>query len=275
MQKAQQFISVAQKEIYKSAELQHSISATLFNLLVMEEFEPLYDYFEIGNWIRIALDDTVYRLRLLSYSIDFDSLANITVTFSDVTQNGSGVADTESIFKQASSMASSYSSVQRKADAGASAEHTIDSWYTDSMSLTNMAIVSDSDNQSMTLDSHGLVAKEYLPITDEYSAEQLKIVNKGLYLTDDDWRTSRAGIGKFKFYNPKTGKREDGYGVIADTIVGDIVLSKEVGIYNEEGSVILDESGITIDVDGDDPSNSAGFKLQKHYTDSSGEQQTE
>lgn len=275
MQKAQQFISVAQKEIYKSAELQHSISATLFNLLVMEEFEPLYDYFEIGNWIRIALDDTVYRLRLLSYSIDFDSLANITVTFSDVTQNGSGVADTESIFKQASSMASSYSSVQRQADAGASAEHTIDSWYTDSMSLTNMAIVSDSDNQSMTLDSHGLVAKEYLPITDEYSAEQLKIVNKGLYLTDDDWRTSRAGIGKFKFYNPKTGKREDGYGVIADTIVGDIVLSKEVGIYNEEGSVILDESGITIDVDGDDPGNSAGFKLQKHYTDSSGEQQTE
>ena len=108
MQKAQQFISVAQKEIYKSAELQHSISATLFNLLVMEEFEPLYDYFEIGNWIRIALDDTVYRLRLLSYSIDFDSLANITVTFSDVTQNGSGIADTESIFKQASSMASSY-----------------------------------------------------------------------------------------------------------------------------------------------------------------------
>lgn len=163
---------------------------------------------------------------MLSYAIDFDSLANITVSFSDVTKNGSGLADTESVFKQASSMASSYSSTQRQAEAGATAERTVESWYTDSMSLTNMAIVGDADNQNISLSNHGLVAKEYLPITDEYSDEQLKIINKGVYLTDDNWKTSRAGIGKFKYYNPKTGAKEDAYGVIADTIVGNIVLSK-------------------------------------------------
>ena len=39
--KAQEFIDTAEKEIYKSAELQHSISCSLKNLLIIQKFKLL------------------------------------------------------------------------------------------------------------------------------------------------------------------------------------------------------------------------------------------
>lgn len=82
--RAREFIEVASKEIFRSATLQHSITSNMKNLLAMQEFSPLVDYFSVGNWIRIKTDGEVYRLRLLSYEIDFSDLTNISVEFSDV-----------------------------------------------------------------------------------------------------------------------------------------------------------------------------------------------
>lgn len=125
----------------------------------------------------------------------------------------------------------------------------LNNWVENGLALTNMQIVSNADNQSLTIDSHGLLAREYLPITDTYSPEQLKVINKGLYVTDDDWLTSRAGIGKFKYYDPETGKMVDAYGVIADTLVGNLVLSEKVGVYTESGNIKLDQNGIAIETE--------------------------
>lgn len=83
--KAMEFIQTAKDEIEKSATLQHTITATLKNLLVMKEFRSIVDYFEVGNWLRIKVDDVMYKLRLVDYQIDFDDLENIDVTFSDIT----------------------------------------------------------------------------------------------------------------------------------------------------------------------------------------------
>lgn len=271
---ARKFIEVAQKEIYKSAQLQHSISASLYNLLVMKEFEPLCDHFAVGNWLRIRVDDKVYRLRLLSYSIDYSNLATLNVTFSDVTKTLNGVSDSKSVMEQAASMATSYGSVSRQAQNGDESRKQIKNWYNDGMSLTHMAIVNDSDNQSLTVDSHGMLMKEYLPITDEYSKEQLKVINKGLYVTDDGWQTSRAGIGHFKYYDPQTGQIKDGYGVIADTLIGSLILSEKVGIYNKQGSIKLDQNGILIDSFADKGDKQTLFKIRRNYTDVSGKPQT-
>lgn len=248
-QSALEFIEIAKKDIFKSATLQHSISATLKNLLVLKEFESIVDYFEIGNWIRVKVDGKVYRLRLLEYEIDFSSLGNISITFSDVTIVADGANDVESILNQASSMATSYGAVSRQAKQGNNSKNQLDSWVTKGLALTKMKIIDDADNQNISWDSHGLLCKEYLPITDTYDDKQLKIINRGLYLTDDNWLTSRAGIGDFQFYNPMTGQIEETYGVIADTLVGNLILSEKVGIYNTQNSVVINENGIVITSD--------------------------
>ena len=270
-QHALEFIETAKKEIFKSATLQHSISATLKNLLVMKEFSPIVDHFEIGNWLRCKVDGKLNLLRLLSYEINFNDLDNLSVTFSDVKMVKDGVSDVESILNQASSMATSYGAVTRQASKGKKSNEQLNDWVNKGLALTKMKIIDSADNQNITWDSHGLLCKEYLPITDSYDEKQLKLINRGLYLTDDNWLTSRAGIGNFAFYNPETGKFEEAYGVIADTLVGNLVLSEKVGVYNTKNSITLGENGVIITTDntGAD-TNQMAFTIQKKSLDVDG-----
>lgn len=240
------FIETAKSEIYKASTQQHTISAKLRNLLAMKEFKLIVDKFEIGNWIRIRTDGKLYKLRLIGYEIDFDNFDNIDVDFSDLIALRDSVSDVESILNQASSMASSYEYVARQANKGEASNSQLIDWVERGMDLTKMKIVDSADNQNITWDNHGLLCKEYLPISGEYDDKQLKIINRGLYLTDDGWKSSKAGIGDFTYWNPKTGKMEESYGVIADVIVGNIILSEEIGIYNEHNSLSIDNNGFAL-----------------------------
>lgn len=272
-ERALEFIEMARKEIYKSATLQHSLSATLKNLLAIKEFSPIVDYFEVGNWIRVKIDGELWRLRLLSYSIDFDELENISVEFSDVERYADSVSDSQSIMNQAATMATSYDAVSRQASQGEKSNHQLTDWVANGLSLTKMKIIDDADNQNITWDSHGLLCREYQPITDDYSEKQLKIINRGLYLTDDDWLTSKAGIGDFNYYNPETGKMEEAYGVIADTLIGNLILSERVGVYNTSNSITLGENGFVITSDAtSDGANTMAMTVQKKMLDENNEE---
>lgn len=269
--RALEFIETAKKEIYKSATLQHSLSASLKNLLVMKEFEPIVDKFSVGNWIRVKIDNEVYRLRLISYSIEFDDLDGISVEFSDVKKYADSVSDSESILNQAASMATSYDAVTRQASQGNKSKQQLSEWVSKGLALTKMKIIDNADNQNITWDSHGLLCREYRPTTDDYSDKQLKIINRGLYLTDDNWLTSKAGIGDFTFYNPESGKMEEAYGVIADTLVGNLILSEKVGVYNTNNSIVMDENGLTITTDATSEGvNNMALTVQRTTLDADG-----
>lgn len=266
-----EFLETAKKEIFKSATQQHSISGTLKNLLVMKEFSPIVDCFQLGNWIRIRVDHSVYRLRLIGYNINFDDVSTLGITFSDVKKCVNGWSDTESILQQSASLASSYNTIARQAGQGKKANTLLNNWVNNGLSLTTTKIVNSADNQNVTFDEHGLLCREQSPITDEYDDCQTKLINNGIYITDDGWKTSKAGVGKFIYYDPKTKQYVEAYGVIADTIVGNIILSKEVGIYNEDGSITLNQNGFTLttnDADGSDAKNV--FTIQKEVQGSDG-----
>lgn len=245
-QMAMTFIEVAQSDIFKSATLQHSITAKLKNLLGMKEFSPIIDSFEIGNWIRVRTDGRLCKLRLIEYEIDFDNFDDISVEFSDLVTSKDSVSDVESVISQASSMASSYDVVARQAKKGSKSNEELADWVDRGLSLTKLKIIDSADNQNISWDSHGLLCKEYLPTLNAYDDRQLKIISRGLYLTDDGWKSSKAGIGDFTYWNPKTGKMEESYGLIADAIVGNIILSEEVGIYNQKNSLSVDQNGICL-----------------------------
>ena len=217
--KANEFIEVAEEEIFKSAELQHSISATLNNLLSLPKFKPLLKSFKTGNWIRVQVDDKVYKLRLLEYGFGYGDSKSISVEFSDVTKIKNGVTDVKEVLEQASSMASSYDSVQRQAEKGNVARSTIDQWLVDGLNAANTQITSN-DNEEVLLTKSGLLARSYDDITGTYSPEQLKITHNIMAYTDDNWKTVRQSIGKhsYKYFDQNKEKLVDkiGYGMNAD-----------------------------------------------------------
>ena len=266
-QNAKDFITVANKELYKSATLQHSISSSLKNLLIMKEFKPLLSYFEIGNWIRVSIDDEIYKLRMIEYEIDFDDYENISVVFSDVEKTLNGYSDIKDILDRANSMSTSYSGLIRQSEINSNVSKSYTNMVKNGLSMTMTKIVSNADNQEVMWDEHGLLCREYDDITDDYNPHQLKLINHGMYLTDDNWKTARAAVGRFMYFDPKDSTYKEGYGVIADTIVSNIVLSEEVGIYNAEGSIELGKDGIIVTTN---TYNKNVFTIQREYTDDEG-----
>ena len=244
--RAEEFINLAQKEIYRSAVLQHSISSTLSNLLTMQEFQPIVDKFKVGNWLRIEVDGEIYRLRMIEYTIDYDSWKLSSVEFSDVRKGYSSASDIQSLLSSLRSMSSSYGSVSRQAQAGKKSQEEMENWVTDGFKLTSQKIVGGAANQEFEIGETGITGREYIPETEGYKDEQVKIISSGLYVTDDGWLTAKAGVGRFVYYNPVTKQMEEAYGVIADKLVGNLVLSQEVGIYNENSSITLDYDGFTL-----------------------------
>lgn len=297
---AKEFIKNAEREIVKSATLQHTISCNLNNFLLVKEqdveespvpivtldgihiithdqlylvkgnatFSPLLVNFEVGNWVHIEIDGVVYKLRLISYKIDYDNLDKLDVEFSDVTYGLDYMSDTQSILAQAQSMATSYSMVQHQANKGNNANKQIMDMVENGLNLTNKRIVNAADNQNMVVDESGLLMREKNEFGDDYSAEQTKIINHGFYYTNDGWKTVKTGLGKYIYYDPETGTYKEDYGIIAHKIVGNIILGNELGIYNTSGSVKIDQNGMTITADAAD-TNKDLFTLQRKNEDGS------
>lgn len=297
---AKEFIKNAEREIVKSATLQHTISCNLNNFLLVKEqdveespvpivtldgihiithdqlylvkgnatFSPLLVNFEVGNWVHIEIDGVVYKLRLTSYKIDYDNLDKLDVEFSDVTYGLDYMSDTQSILAQAQSMATSYSMVQHQANKGNNANKQIMDMVENGLNLTNKRIVNAADNQNMVVDESGLLMREKNEFGDDYSAEQTKIINHGFYYTNDGWKTVKTGLGKYIYYDPETGTYKEDYGIIAQKIVGNIILGNELGIYNTSGSVKIDQNGMTITADASD-TNKDLFTLQRKNEDGS------
>lgn len=264
---ALQFIDVAKKEIVKSATLQHSIQANMNNLLMMHEFQPLRNKFCTGNWIRVMVDKKVYRLRLSQYTIDYDKYG-LDVEFTDVKYGHSSASDIVSLLAQAKSMASSYGMVARQAEDGKKSYSKMQNWTQEGFSLTTK-IVGGAENQEFQMDSSGITGREYLPESESYSNEQIKLISSGLYMTNDGWLTAKAAIGKFRFWNPNANPPgyEEAYGVIADTIVGNIILGQNVGIYNETNNITLDKDGFTLITEAGD--NAKTFRILRKERDGS------
>lgn len=246
LSKAEELLEVAQKEIVKASELQVDLSTDVGNIWTINEFKDVLDQWICGNWIRVICDDDIYKLRLLNYTIKDSDFSKISCDFSSVLKVSDGISDIKSVLDSAKSMAGSYESVKRQAKNAQETGKTVSEWVEHGMNATAVAI-RDSDSQSITYDNHGLLARTYDDITGEYEPEQLKVVNNTLAITDDNWKTVKAAIGKIHYEDPKhQGDMLSAYGVLGETIIGKLLLGEALGIYNDGGSLKFDKNGLSI-----------------------------
>lgn len=233
--RAVEFLDAAKEELYRSGEYQHTISTTLYNLLLMPEFEPILDRFEPGNWIRIGVDGNVYRLRLIGYTLSFSDMQTLGVTFSDVTKVRDGVSDMESILSSAKSMATNYGYVSKQANNGQKAQTVFESFREEGL---NSALykIKNAETEDIVFDKHGLLCRSYDDISDSYGDEQFKLTHNILAFTDDNWKTTRAALGKMQI--TRGGKTEERYGLNADFVLAGYIEGTDIIGGNISGTNI-------------------------------------
>ncbi len=244
--KAMEFLEAANNELYKSAELQHSITASLKNLLAMEKFAPLVEYFQAGNWVRVQVDDTIYKLRLTDYEINYGELDKISVSFSDVMYAPNGVNMMENIIRRSEVMSKSYYSIQRQASQGSKGSSILQNWVDEGLHASNVKIMNDANNKTQTWDEHGMSFRQYDYADDTYRPTQMKITDSSILFTDDNWKSVKTAIGNIYYTDPASKKLVRSYGINGETIVGKLLLGEQLGINNKDGSLTFDNNGLVV-----------------------------
>ena len=237
--------------------------------LINSTLKRFIDLFEGGNWLRVRVDDNIYKLRLTNWEIDYTKPEELDVEFSDVIYSGDTMSDIASLLSQARTMATSYNAVMRQAEKGNTANQTIEQQKKQGLILNQNKIINDIDTQNFVIDSQGALMRAKNDFDDEYSPEQIKLLNKGIYYTNDDWETVKAGLGHFMYYDPETKTTKEDYGIIASTIIGQLFLGENLKIFSESGKLEMGENGLKVTaIDGDD--NTDLFVVQKQKVDDQG-----
>ena len=267
IEQAQNFINTATKEIIKASTLQHTISAPLSNFLLLDEFSGLQKKFRVGNWIWLRVDDSVYKLRLANWEVDYDNIDDLDIEFTDSVRVGNVISDVESILSKSRSMATTYDYTARQADKGKDASETVQFFKDSGIDFKAVKAIVSRGNTNIVYDDDGILLKRVDGFKDR--PEQARIYNNGIYITRDAWETVSTGLGHFSYVDPETGETVETYGIIADTVIGKLILGENLKIYSESGKFEMGDDGLKVTaIDGED--NTDLFVVQKQKTDEQG-----
>lgn len=249
LKKAKELVESAEKELEKACTLQRTVSTDLNNLLLLPEFQPLYEKFALFNYIRIKTEDEVLKMRLLSISYSEDSSTSLSVTFSEKIESVGTVTDdvvndVASILAQASSIASSYSSTMKQAEKGNDAKEVIEDMYSRGLNATNMTI-KNSDNNEVLITRSGILCRR-MDDNGIYGLKQMRITSNMIALSDDAFDSVKTAIGEIEVENPISGEVTTMYGVNAEVLIGKLILGEKAIIGNDSGNVQIDGNGINV-----------------------------
>ena len=221
IERAKQFWELAQKEIKKASNGKCTITASLYNLLVIPAFKPLVEYFELGNRIRVKVDSVLYTLMLIGFSLNFGDLNTIEITFSTATKVKTQRSERDSILESAKQMATSYDYVQKQAEKAKEIDTTMKSIVQNGLDSSLVAI-KNNENEEVTQGKFGILLREKDDVTGGYSPKQSRLTHNSMIYTTDGWETAKCALGEhnYSYYDPETNtiKQATGYGLTADFV---------------------------------------------------------
>lgn len=188
LDKAKELLDVATVQIKKACVLQRTVSTSLHNLLLLPEFEDLYDSFALFNYIRVACEDEMFKLRILAINFDGDNYSDIQVTFAEEIESLDGTVSTlSSVIQQAQSISTSYDATMLQAKQGKDANTTVEDMESSGIDASSVSLKNNVDDE-VTITAAGIIAKH---MTDEgvYDGHQTRITGSGIYMTNDNWET--------------------------------------------------------------------------------------
>ena len=152
--------------------IQYSVSSDLNNIFTLQEKEILHDKFAMFNYVRVRIDDNIYKLRLMDISFSEETPEKLDVTFSQQIESvGGNKSDQQKILEQSQSIATSYSATITQAKQGAQALNNFNVLKQEGLD-SSLYLIKNSNTEEVTFGNTGIACKSMLD-SGIYSPNQL------------------------------------------------------------------------------------------------------
>lgn len=211
-------------ELQKLCQPQLQFSMSMANIYALPEFEPIVNQFQLGKVIKVGLrPDYIKQSRLLQADINFDDFSDFSCEFGELTSLRTQSDIHADLLSKAISAGKSVATNSSYWTRGSDTATTTDLKIQRGLLDATTQIKSIDGTQGIIIDKNGILLQK---INEDGTADphQTRLVNNMILMTDDGWRTSRAGLGNFTIDN------QEMYSLIADAVLsGYIESSKIVG----------------------------------------------
>lgn len=219
-----------------------SFAATLANIYALPEFAPIIHQFQLGKLVNIFLrPEYIKKTRLMEVQINFEDLSDFSATFGDLISTRSQADIHADLLASAAQAGKSIAANEAKWQRASNLATSIDTKIQNGLLDANTSIKSTSPTQAVEMDQYGLHLRKYKDgSTTEYDPKQAWFVNNQLLFTDNDWKSTKTGIGEFTV-NGKTF-----YGVVAEAMIAGYIEGSTIKGSTIEGTEIIGDSSIKI-----------------------------
>lgn len=243
---AEDLMEAGEKELSRVCQPRFSFTVDSVNFLSLFEFQEYSVELELGRVITIEKNENLwYYPALTAMSFNLDDPNTFELTFSNaykLSDWGFTYADLVTSAAETSRVVSS--NWNELTSYSKDKEGITDLLYNPLDKTLRMA-QSNMVNQDFVIDTTGILGRKRIDDAGKvFEDEQIRIINNVILFTDDGWKHAKTALGKIIYTD------EDGdhiaYGLLAEVVVGSLMMSNTLKIINEDNSIVLDENGITI-----------------------------
>lgn len=242
-----ELLDAGRVELSKMCQPHLSFSVESADATKQYEFRNQMSLLELGKVVTIEKEEGVwYTPALLEMSLNLDTRDSFSLTFANALRLddwGYAYAD---LISDAASTSRQISANWQNILKYSKEREGIASILQNPLDTTLRAASANMVNQEFTVDSNGILGrKKKSEASEDFELEQVRLVNNLLIFTDDGWKTAKTALGKI-YYDNERGERVSSYGLVADTIIGSLIMGESLKIKNQSNLISLDQFGITI-----------------------------
>ena len=224
-----------------------SFSLDAIDATKIPEFASQMRMLELGKIVTIEKDEGLwYYPALLSIEMDLDHTDDFRMEFANALRLDDWGYTYADLIASAASTSRKISANWQDLSSYAKDKDTISSLIQDPLDATLRASFANMVNQEFVIDKTGILGRKFVNEGESiFEQEQVRLINNLLIFTDDGWQTAKTALGKI-YYTDENGNNVTSYGLIAETLIGSIIIGETVKVRNGDNSVLINEDGITI-----------------------------
>ena len=248
---ANELLEAGRIELSKVCQPRYSFSITSSDATKQYEFREQMRELELGKIVTVEKEEGVWFYpALLEISMSLDDSDSFGMVFANSMRLDDWGYTYADLISDASSTSRKVSANWNDILSYSKERKSIVSMVKNPLDLTLRAASANAVNQEISIDQSGILGrKKTSASSNEFEDEQVRLINNLLIFTDDNWQTAKTALGKIYYdevQDDGSVRTVSSYGLIAETIIGSLIMGEHMKIQNPDSTVEIGKDGIVI-----------------------------